>query len=524
MEESMDSQPISDAESGELSTTPAENGSNSPTPMASEDSNHVDTCSPKVEESSQKSPDKRERYRRECAEVAKKKIRLDFRPSESPLKNGLSSNETENLCEQSECCGNFCCMELNPSCYKKVKPEVEYDYFHVTKGEHICPICYEDLVRIGRPMFERYIEWKRVWVEASRCTPNIRVFVTDQVLPFYANCSKCLKYRKLAPDADMTANFLENYVCGDCEVPESEQILDAKKISFIQTTVCAFPLLHDSPAVYYLRGEYYLDEVGFSPTSDRFNLEDCPTKKLMCPFAMPDQSMAFCVRPDIMEFDEVHAFREYATEPVPYLAMRNTIIALWNINPFERLTFEKCLQNLLCRGLIRVWYGTQLRRVYDYLEMKGVINYGFIEMPNNPLISRLLPEEDKKLEVIVIGAGISGLGVARQLKSLGAKVTILEAKQRIGGRLQDDWSLGVAVGCGAQLITGIVNNPIVLMCEQLKIPYRPLGDECPLIDSFVGRPVNPSADRLTDEHFNAILDAIGQWKLVTKTGDISLMG
>jgi monoamine oxidase len=59
------------------------------------------------------------------------------------------------------------------------------------------------------------------------------------------------------------------------------------------------------------------------------------------------------------------------------------------------------------------------------------------------------------MRVIVIGAGVSGLAAAKMLHQAGAQVTVLEARQRIGGRIFTDHdTFGVPVEIGAQYIHG----------------------------------------------------------------------
>ncbi len=77
--------------------------------------------------------------------------------------------------------------------------------------------------------------------------------------------------------------------------------------------------------------------------------------------------------------------------------------------------------------------------------------------------------QDRDVDVLVIGAGASGLAAARELSSK-LRVVVLEARDRIGGRVWSDRPWGdVTLDMGASWIHGIRGNPIHALAQQFKI-------------------------------------------------------
>ena len=106
-------------------------------------------------------------------------------------------------------------------------------------------------------------------------------------------------------------------------------------------------------------------------------------------------------------------------------------------------------------------------------------------------------------EIAVIGAGIAGLAAAKQLTDAGYDVVVLEGRDRIGGRLHTDESLGVSVELGAGWIHGADDNPLLELAERAGVrTVVPDGDDMIVYDT--------DGNEVDDDDIEAIVATLGE--------------
>uniref|UniRef100_A0A673AWT9 [histone-H3]-N(6),N(6)-dimethyl-L-lysine(4) FAD-dependent demethylase n=1 Tax=Sphaeramia orbicularis TaxID=375764 RepID=A0A673AWT9_9TELE len=432
-------------------------------------------------------------------------VRVKRTNNPPPGQSKRKATDTEEEDDQSEKkyrkCEKAGCSATYPVCFASASERCAKNgytsrWYHLSCGEHFCNECFDHYYRSHKDGYETFAAWKKVWTSNGKSEPSLKAFMADQQLPYWVQCTKpdCRKWRQLTKEIQLTSSLAATYRCGmkfnniktegpdQCSQPED----------LVRGFSCAF------------------DTSCFSSAFIQLDFAFCSVPGL-CPYFQPfyqpnECGKALCVRPDMMELDELYEFPEFSRDPTMYLALRNLILASWHRNCKEVLTSQKCALHIIVRGLVRVRCVQEMDRVLHFMTRKGLINTGVL-MVKRPL----LPERYRSKNVIIIGAGASGLAAARQLQNFGTQVVVLEARERIGGRVWDDTRLGVTVGQGAQIVNGCVNNPIALMCEQMSIKMHKLGERCDLFQEG-GQVTDPAFDKRMDFHFNAILDVVSEWR------------
>ncbi|KAI1303187.1 Lysine-specific histone demethylase 1A [Halotydeus destructor] len=180
-----------------------------------------------------------------------------------------------------------------------------------------------------------------------------------------------------------------------------------------------------------------------------------------------------------------------------FLYLRNRILQLWLENPREELIFERALQQ------IEPPYnsdGPLVLRVFNYLERYGLINFGVFKL--------IKPLTARKGKVIVIGAGIAGLAAAQQLIRYGMQVVVLEARERVGGRIST-FRKGIYIAdLGSVVITGLGGNPMGVLAKQINMQLNKIKQKCPLYES-TGDTVDKEKDEMVEREFNRLLETTG---------------
>eukprot|EP01127_Copromyxa_protea_P021637 TRINITY_DN7510_c0_g1_i2.p1 TRINITY_DN7510_c0_g1~~TRINITY_DN7510_c0_g1_i2.p1 ORF type:complete len:1101 (-),score=269.41 TRINITY_DN7510_c0_g1_i2:24-3326(-) len=142
-----------------------------------------------------------------------------------------------------------------------------------------------------------------------------------------------------------------------------------------------------------------------------------------------------------------------------YLQMRNVILTRWKSNVTSWLSVEDVQKDF------KEEMASEVKVVWDFLTRAGHINSGLF---NNSEL-KAYPWKGPAPKVIVIGAGAAGLSCANQLRQWGYQVVVVEARDRIGGRCRTTKEFGVKTDMGAQIITGLIGNPLDNITQQLDL-------------------------------------------------------
>lgn len=256
-------------------------------------------------------------------------------------------------------------------------------------------------------------------------------------------------------------------------------------------------------------------------------IQNAAARSRLCEFALREQEY-IAVR-DIIGSDS----EKY--EVVVHI--RNLILSLWLNKVNKELTkseafkgFSDCFQVVDAE---KEFVNEVFNRVYNFLDRNGYINFGIFEdqfsssersniindksrkaaLMTSNMYTPPLKNNKKPGRIIVIGAGLAGLTAARQLQRFGLEVIVLEARNRVGGRVVTVRKGNITQDLGPFALNGITGNPTAVLGRQLNVSVTELKQKIPLYESkidkngqTVAHMVDPLLERAIEREHSKIME------------------
>jgi monoamine oxidase len=120
-----------------------------------------------------------------------------------------------------------------------------------------------------------------------------------------------------------------------------------------------------------------------------------------------------------------------------------------------------------------------------------------------------LEKSSNKKRIIVIGAGLAGLAAARKLQQQGNEVIVVEARNRIGGRIwtSTKWT-DMPLDFGATWIHGVTGNPLTNLAEEIKSTRLITNYDRAITYNLLGKPLSNSEKARMDELRKQVFKAL----------------
>ncbi|MFN3982991.1 MAG: flavin monoamine oxidase family protein, partial [Caldilinea sp.] len=124
--------------------------------------------------------------------------------------------------------------------------------------------------------------------------------------------------------------------------------------------------------------------------------------------------------------------------------------------------------------------------------------------------------------VLVIGAGVAGLSAARELQQLGYTVTVLEARNRVGGRVWTvhDPSRGLALDMGASWIHGVTGNPIATLADQQGLATHLTNYDNNWLYDTNGAEASDALELSIEALFDEVMEAVAEIAAARQAADL----